>query len=130
MAKRPFFYKETHGFRISVIPEYLVEESDEEVGRFVFAYMVRIENCSRAGAQLVRRHWVISDAIGEQYTVSGDGVVGQQPFLRVGDVHEYRSFCVLKSSRGTMSGYYTFFHQPGETFDVEIPLFDLIATPR
>lgn len=130
MAKRPFFYKESYGFRVSVIPEYLVEESDEDAGRYVFAYLVRIENCSRSGAQLVRRHWVISDAVGEQYTVSGDGVVGQQPFLRVGDVHEYRSFCVLKSSRGTMSGYYTFFNQPDETFDVEIPLFDLIASVR
>lgn len=127
MPKRPFFYKETHGYRISVHPEYLAEESDADAGRYVFAYTVRIENCSRGGAQLLRRHWVISDSIGEQYTVSGDGVVGQQPFLRVGDVHEYRSFCVLKSSRGTMSGYYMFYRQPGDTFDVAIPLFDLIA---
>lgn len=127
MQKRPFYYKETHGFRVSVIPEYLSEESDADAGRFVFSYLVRIENCSRTNAQLIRRHWVISDAIGEQYTVSGDGVVGQQPFLRIGDVHEYRSFCVLKSSRGTMSGYYTFFQHPTDTFDVDIPLFDLVV---
>ncbi len=127
MPKRPFFYKETRGFRISVLPEYLAEESDEDAGRFVFAYLVRIENCSRVSAQLLRRHWVISDSIGEQYTVSGDGVVGQQPYLGIGDVHEYRSFCVLKSSRGSMSGYYTFFQPPTETFDVTIPLFDLIV---
>lgn len=127
MPKRPFFYKETRGFRVFVTPEYLAEESDEQVGRFVFAYVVRIENCSRSSAQLVRRHWVISDAIGEQYTVSGDGVVGQQPYLRVGDIHEYRSFCVLKSARGSMSGYYTFFQSPLETFDVTIPEFDLVA---
>lgn len=127
MPKRPFFYKETHGFRIAVVPEYLTEESDPDAGRFVFAYVVRIENCSRSAAQLVRRHWIISDAIGEQYTVSGDGVVGQQPYLRVGDVHEYRSFCVLKSARGTMSGYYTFYSPDREPFDVAIPLFDLVA---
>lgn len=127
MSQRPFFYKETQGFRVFVVPEYLAEESDAGAGRFVFVYAVRIENCSRHTAQLLRRHWIISDSIGEQYTVSGEGVVGQQPYLLVGDVHEYRSFCVLKSSRGTMSGFYTLQQESGEMFDITVPLFDLIA---
>lgn len=129
MPTRPFYYKETRGFRVSVYPEYLRDDSDEAHGRFVFAYAVRIENCSRDAAQLMRRHWDIVDDIGEQYAVDGDGVVGQQPMMQTGDVHEYRSFCVLKSPRGTMAGYYTFVMHNGASIDVQIPMFVLSATP-
>lgn len=130
MPTRPFYYKETRGFRVSVYPEYLRDDSDEANGRFVFAYTVRIENCSREHAQLISRHWDIVDDIGESYTVDGDGVVGQQPIMQTGDVHEYRSFCVLKSSRGTMGGYYTFAQHTGLSFDVQIPTFVLTVTPN
>lgn len=129
MPLRPFFYKETRGFRISVYPEYLPDDSDEQHGRFVFSYEVRIENCTRQSAQLMTRHWDIVDDIGEQYVVDGDGVVGQQPVMQSGDVHEYRSFCVLKSPRGSMGGYYTFVCADGNTFDVQIPTFILAVRP-
>lgn len=129
MPTRRFFYKETRGFRVTVYPEYLRDDSDEPNGRFVFAYAVRIENCSKDVAQLRTRHWDIVDDIGEQYAVDGDGVVGQQPIMQTGDVHEYRSFCVLKSPRGTMGGFYTFALQSGVCFDVQIPTFVLAAYP-
>ncbi len=129
MPLRPFFYKETRGFRISVYPEYLPDDSDEQHGRFVFSYEVRIENCTRQSAQLMTRHWDIVDDIGEQYVVDGDGVVGQQPVMQSGDVHEYRSFCVLKSPRGSMGGYYTFVCADGNTFNVQIPTFILAVRP-
>jgi len=129
MVARPFYYKETHGFRIFVRPAYLPDESDAAMGRFVFAYHVRIENCSKRPAQLRSRHWYITDSIGEQYTVVGDGVVGQQPRLHPGDVHEYRSFCVLKSAQGTMSGFYTFVNDDDIAFDTVIPLFELTTHP-
>lgn len=129
MPLRPFYYKETRGFRISVYPEYLPDDSDEQQGRFVFSYEVRIENCTRQSAQLMTRHWDIVDDIGEQYVVDGDGVVGQQPVMQSGDVHEYRSFCVLKSPRGSMGGYYTFVCADGNTFDVQIPTFILAVRP-
>lgn len=127
MAPRPFYYKETHGIRISVRPAYLADESDVTAARFVFCYTVRIENCIKQPAQLRSRHWYITDSIGEQYTVVGDGVVGQQPHLRCGEVHEYRSFCVLKSGQGTMSGFYTFVNHDDHSFDAIIPLFELTA---
>lgn len=130
MPLRPFYYKETRGFRISVYPEYLPDDSDEQHGRFVFSYEVRIENCTRQSAQLMTRHWDIVDDIGEQYVVDGDGVVGQQPVMQSGDVHEYRSFCVLKSPRGSMGGYYTFLCADGNTFDVQIPTFILAVRPE
>ena len=127
MPTRRFFYKETRGFRVTVYPEYLRDDSDEPNGRFVFAYAVRIENCSKDVAQLRTRHWDIVDDIGEQYAVDGAGVVGQQPIMQTGDVHEYRSFCVLKSGQGTMSGFYTFVNDDDISFDAIIPLFELSA---
>lgn len=130
MPLRPFFYKETDGFRVSVYPEYLPDDSDEQHGRFVFSYGVRIENCTRHSAQLMTRHWDIVDDIGEKYVVDGDGVVGQQPVMQSGDVHEYRSFCVLKSPHGSMGGYYTFVRADGVTFDVQIPTFILAVRPE
>ncbi|MFM7679711.1 MAG: Co2+/Mg2+ efflux protein ApaG [Roseiflexaceae bacterium] len=125
MPHRPFYYKETAGFRVSVHPEFLPEDSDAHNGRYVFSYEVRIENCTGRSAQLLTRHWDIVDDIGEQFAVDGDGVVGQQPLMQAGDVHEYRSFCVLKSPRGSMGGYYTFVRANGDTFDVQIPTFIL-----
>ena len=125
MQQRAFFYKETHGFRVTVLPTYLVAESDTRIGRFVFSYSVRIENCSRITAQLRSRDWTITDSIGEEYHVSGDGVVGQQPVLQPSDVHEYRSFCVLKSGSGEMSGFYRFCDTNSNEFDVSIPAFVL-----
>ena len=125
MPQRTFFYKETNGFRVTVQPVYLVAESDQHIGRFVFSYTVRIENCSRKTAQLRSREWIISDSIGEEYHVSGDGVVGQQPVLDPSDVHEYRSFCVLKSGHGTMAGFYTFRQDNDAEFVVVVPEFIL-----
>ena len=125
MPQRAFFYKETNGFRVTVLPTYLAAESDERLGRYVFSYSVRIENCSRITAQLRSRDWTITDSIGEEYHVSGDGVVGQQPVLQPSDVHEYRSFCVLKSGSGGMSGFYRFRDTNSIEFDVSIPAFVL-----
>jgi ApaG protein len=71
------------------------------------------------------RDWTITDSIGEEYHVSGDGVVGQQPVLQPSDVHEYRSFCVLKSGSGGMSGFYRFCDTDNNEFDVSIPAFVL-----
>lgn len=127
MWSRPFYYKETYGFRISVTPEYLPSESDPASERYVFAYTVRIENCSGLTAQLMSREWHIVDSIGEEYMVAGDGVVGQQPILLPGDVHEYRSFCVLKSGTGHMSGFYRFVANDQHSFETTIPRFELQA---
>jgi ApaG protein len=125
MPHRVFFYRETHGFRVTVRPSYLANESDEHIGRYVFSYHVRIENCSRVGAQLLSRTWIINDSIGEEYHVSGDGVVGQQPLLLPGDIHEYRSFCVLKSGHGCMTGVYSLVDLDAHAFDIHIPTFQL-----
>ena len=128
MSARPFFYRETDGIRVTVRPRYLADQSLPHALRYVFAYFVRIENVGRAGAQLRSRRWHIHDDVGEDTEVAGDGVIGEQPLLPPGGVHEYNSFCVLKSPSGWMEGYYTFARDDGTRFRAEIPRFVLEAS--
>jgi ApaG protein len=128
MHPRPFFYRETEGIRITVRPAYLREHSRPSERQFVFAYFVRLENVGEQSAQLLTRRWMIHDDIGEDTEVEGEGVVGEQPLLAPGDVHEYQSFCVLKSPSGYMEGSYQFVRGDGTSFDARIPRFTLDAT--
>ena len=122
---RPFFYRETEGIRISVRPAYLDEQSIPVLRRYVFAYFVRIENTSQRTVQLLAWRWQIHDSIGEDHEVVGDGVVGQQPTLAPGHVHEYNSFCILKSPSGHMEGSYRFQRDDDTLFEAAIPRFTL-----
>lgn len=119
----PFFYRETLGIRITVRPRYVGEQSLPAAGRFVFAYAVRIENVGSEAVQLLSRRWRIHDAIGEELEVAGDGVVGQQPTIQPGTIHEYASFCVLKGPSGFMEGSYRFVRPDGSEFDAVVPRF-------
>ena len=127
MTARPFFYRETDGIRVTVRPRYLADQSLPHAMRYVFAYAVRIENVGTVGAQLRSRRWLIHDDVGEDLEVAGDGVIGEQPHLAPGAIHEYSSFCVLKSRSGWMEGYYTFAREDGARFRAEIPRFALDA---
>lgn len=124
----PFYYKESEGIRITVRPVYLREQSEPAAGHYVFAYFVRIENVGSLPAQLLSRRWLIHDSIGEDTEVEGDGVVGEQPSIQSGQVHEYQSFCILKSSEGYMEGHYNFIRTDGTRFRAEIPRFLLNAS--
>jgi len=127
MHQRPFFHRETEGIRITVRPAYLREHSRAAERQFVFAYFVRLENVGEQSAQLLTRRWMIHDDIGEDSQVEGVGVVGEQPILAPGDVHEYQSFCVLKSPSGYMEGAYRFVRGDGASFDAPVPRFTLDA---
>ena len=120
---QPFYYKESHGIRITVRPVYLREQSEPAAGHYVFAYFVRIENVGAETAQLLSRRWLIHDSIGEDTEVEGEGVVGEQPVIAPGNVHEYQSFCILKSGEGFMEGHYNFVRPDSTTFRAEIPRF-------
>ena len=124
---QPFYYRQTGPIRITVRPLYLPDESYPDQDRYVFAYFVRIENVGVDAMQLRSRRWLIHDSIGEETEVVGDGVVGEQPKLGPGAVHEYQSFCVLKSPQGAMEGQYFFARHAGGTFTADIPRFDLVA---
>lgn len=127
MHKRAFYYQETNDIRITVQPLYLREQSQPELNRYVFAYFVRIENVGKKRVQLLSRRWLIHDAGGDDQEVVGDGVVGEQPILAAGGVHEYNSFCILQSPEGAMEGAYRFVGSDDVLFDAEIPRFYLNA---
>lgn len=125
MKHRRFYYRITGGIRITVQPEFLRQQSKPSVGQWIFSYAVRIENVGTATAQLMSRHWEIHDSIGEVMVIDGEGVVGVQPKLGPGEVHEYQSYCILRSPAGHMDGYYTFTLADGSELKAFIPRFFL-----
>jgi ApaG protein len=118
-----------HAIAIDVAARFLPEESAPEDGRYVFAYTVRIRNAGDVPAQLISRHWVITDANGKVQEVRGEGVVGEQPRLRPGETFEYTSGAVLETGLGTMHGSYRMQADDGTAFDAPIAPFTL-SLPR
>ena len=110
-----------------VRPSFSLPHSEPADGKFVFTYLVQMENQSAEAAQLLFRHWHIHDSEGEDSELEGEGVLGEQPSLAPGKSHVYESFCVLQSPVGFMEGYYTFVRPNGEKFRVNVPRFDLRA---
>lgn len=117
----------TQGIRVTVEPRYLPTHSDPDGDRYVFSYTVVITNDGAKPAQLVTRHWVVTDARGSIEEVRGPGVVGETPYLQPGQVFRYTSGCVLETPRGTMHGSYQMVRDDGERFDAEIAPFALVA---
>jgi ApaG protein len=117
----------TDEIRVSVRPVYLDGQSDILGGRFVFAYFIRIENRGSADVQLLRRHWFITNGVGNIEEVEGEGVIGEQPVISPDGVHEYNSYTVIDSFEGFMYGTYLMERADGQRFRVEIPKFDLRA---
>ncbi len=116
-------------FDIDVATRYLDEQSEPEQDRYVFAYTIHIRNNGRVPAQLLGRHWVITDANGVVQEVSGEGVVGEQPWLQPGEDFSYTSGAVLQTNLGTMQGCYDMLADDGTRFEALIPAFTL-SVPR
>ena len=109
--------------------QYLPEQSDEKTGRYVFAYTINIRNTGETTAQLISRHWIITDSQGLVQEVRGLGVVGSQPVLRPGESHEYTSGTAIATPVGTMKGSYQMVADDGTRFEAPIPEFTL-SVPR
>jgi len=118
-------------YEISVTPKvtFLSEQSDPDKNHFVFAYTITVTNTGDVTAQLVSRHWIITDAEHRVQEVKGQGVVGKQPLLRPGESFEYTSGASIPTPVGTMRGSYQMVAEDGVTFDVPIPPFTL-SVPR
>jgi ApaG protein len=118
-------------YEITVRPaaRYVPEQSDDKAGRYVFAYTITIRNTGSATAQLISRHWIITDAQGLVQEVRGLGVVGAQPVLRPGEQHEYSSGTAIATPVGTMRGSYQMVAEDGTRFEAPIPEFTL-SVPR
>ena len=123
--------EETDKYRIDVAVkvDHLAEQSDEANDRFVFAYTITLTNAGSMAAQLLSRHWIITDANHNVQEVRGKGVVGEQPVLQPGESFEYSSGTVLATQVGTMSGSYRMVAEDGTEFDVPIPQF-VLSVPR
>jgi ApaG protein len=111
--------------RVEVQPEYLPDQSAPEEGLYTFAYTITITNSGDVPAQLISRHWLITDETGMTEEVKGLGVVGHQPLLKPGEAFQYTSGCRLRTATGSMRGSYFFVAEDGERFDVPIAPFDL-----
>lgn len=109
--------------------QYLPDQSDEDNERYVFAYTITITNSGNVPAQLISRHWIITDASNQVQEVRGMGVVGEQPFLRPGESFEYTSGTSIATAVGTMRGSYQMIAEDGTHFDATIPEFTL-SMPR
>lgn len=129
VKRPPFYYRESHAIRVTVRPVYLPAQSQPAHSQFVFAYFVRLENVGDQAAQLLSRKWLIHDSVGdgEDTEVEGEGVVGELPVIAPGHIHEYQSFCVLKSPSGYMEGQYFFRRADKSRFASDIPRFVLDA---
>jgi ApaG protein len=119
----------TRGIRITVQSRFEPDRSAPDEGQWFFSYHVRIANEGERVAQLVSRHWIITDGDGKEQVVRGPGVVGEQPVLEPGEAFEYTSGCPLGTPVGSMRGTYRMVAPGGEAFDAEIAPFGL-AEPR
>ena len=118
-----------HAIDVDVRSRFLPEQSLPEDGRFAFAYTIRIRNTGSVPARLISRHWLITDGNGKVMEVRGEGVVGEQPWLRPGEDFEYTSGAVLETASGSMHGSYQMLADDGTRFEAEIAPF-LLSVPR
>jgi len=114
---------------VTVSPEFVPEQSDTDERRFVFAYKVRISNTGARPAQVVSRHWIITDGDGRTQEVRGLGVVGHQPLIAPAQSFEYTSVCPLETPVGTMRGSFLCVGDDGVPFEAAIAEF-MLAMPR
>jgi ApaG protein len=118
-----------YDIEVTTRTQYLPEQSDEAANRWVFAYTITLRNRGTVTAQLISRHWIITDADQQVQEVRGLGVVGEQPRLKPGETYEYTSGTAIATPVGTMRGSYRMVAEDGTEFDAPIPEF-MLSIPR
>jgi len=118
-----------NNIQVDVETRYIEEQSNPEQNYYVFAYTITIQNKGQQAAQLLTRHWVITDSNQKVQEVRGDGVVGEQPHLKPGEQFVYTSGTMLETAVGTMKGSYQMLADDGSRFDAPIDEF-VLSTPR
>jgi len=114
---------------VTAEPCYIEDQSSPENDRYVFSYTISIENHGKVGATLLNRHWLITDANGKVQEVTGEGVIGKQPFIKPGETFRYTSGAVVDTPVAVMQGQYLMENAEGEQFKTPIPKFTL-SIPR
>lgn len=118
-------YEVTVAARTAFVPD----QSDPGTGRYVFAYTITITNTGSVPAQLLSRHWIITDANNRVQEVRGEGVIGEQPKLEPNESFQYTSGTAIATPVGTMRGSYQMVAADGARFDAPIPEF-VLSMPR
>jgi ApaG protein len=116
---------EQNKIRVEVDTSYLEDQSDPKERRYVFSYTITIRNEGKVPARLLTRHWIITDSNGKVQEVRGEGVVGEQPYLKPGQGFRYSSGAVLETPVGAMQGSYQMVSDEGEQFDAPVAAFRL-----
>ena len=118
----------TRGIKITVKTQYEGTFLKDFALNYDFTYDIEIENQSKSSVQLLSRHWKIFESLGKTKVVDGAGVVGKKPVLNPGEIHKYKSGCLITSAIGSMKGAYTMIDfSTTKKFNVEIPAFKLCA---
>ncbi|MDP2902042.1 MAG: Co2+/Mg2+ efflux protein ApaG [Methylovulum sp.] len=120
---------EKNNITVESMPYFIADQSAPEKNRYVFAYTITITNQGEIPAKLLRRHWLITDSNGKIQEVRGEGVVGEQPYLKPGESFRYTSGLMLETSVGTMQGSYTMRSDDGDDFNANVPVLTL-SIPR
>lgn len=123
------FMNENHNINITATSFFVETESDVAQDRYIFAYTITITNMGKRAAQLLKRHWILTNANGKIEEIQGDGVIGMKPRIDAGEGFRYSSSALLETDVGIMQGYYTFRDDAGEVFNAEIAPFTL-SIPR
>lgn len=121
--------KSEHNIHISVEVVYIEAQSDPNNHRYVFAYTITISNKGNFPAKLISRYWRITDSDGKVHEVRGEGVVGEQPYLKPGESFQYTSGTMIDTPVGSMGGHYQMLDDNNNIFEAEIPIFTL-STPK
>ncbi len=121
--------EQRYEIQVAVETQFIDEQSRPQSDRYVFAYTITIRNVGTVAAQLMTRHWIITDENGKVQEVRGDGVVGEQPHLQPGEVFRYTSAAVIETPVGSMQGSYQMIADDGVEFDAPIDAFNL-SVPR
>ncbi|MCU1717524.1 Co2+/Mg2+ efflux protein ApaG [Pseudomonas sp. 5P_3.1_Bac2] len=118
---------ERYQIDVSVVSRYLPEQSQPDQNRYAFAYTVTITNNGQLPAQLLSRHWLITNGDGQVQEVRGAGVIGQQPLIAAGASHTYSSGTLMTTQVGFMQGSYQMLAEDGKRFDATIAPFRLVV---
>lgn len=114
-----------HQLTCTVTPQFLADQTDPSRSVYAFSYTVTVQNTGQVPAQLIARHWVITDSSGQVQEVRGLGVVGHQPLLQPGERFEYTSWTQIATPRGSMTGEFICITESAEWFEVPVPAFEL-----
>ncbi len=120
---------EKNNIIVEAIPQYIESQSSPDENRYVFAYTITITNAGSIPATLLARHWLITDSNGKNQEVRGEGVIGEQPYLKPGKSFRYTSGAMIETPVGVMQGKYLMMSDDGDNFKASIPKFTL-SIPR